>query len=662
VSAQPQVAEPFVPAPTGPAPIVIVGAGPVGMRVAEELLRRDPASAIVIYGDEPWEPYQRIQLSAFLLGEIGWGGIENRLRLPSIHRVDQRHHCAVVKICRAQRSILDATGHVQAYARLILATGSHPHVPQIAGIEKSGVFTFRNLNDAQRLMARSVRSRRTIVLGGGLLGLEAARALSRRRTEVILINHAPRLMNRQLDEGAAQMLKAHVEKLGIHVMLNDSIREVVGDRNVTSIRLHSGLEMACDTVVVATGIRPNVQLAADAGLSMGRGVRVDDGMHTSDPFIYAVGECCEHRDEVIGLVAPGLEQAAVAAHNISGGDARYEARVSPAQLKVLGLPVFSMGATGDDEQPARHTAQVFRRETESVYRRLVLERGRLVGAIVIGEWNVLARLQEAITHRRRLHAWELWRFRQTGELWGGQADAGVTNWPAAATVCNCAGVTRGTLSAAVERGCITVECLTATTAAGRVCGSCKPLLAQLVGATAAPEKPRGRRAVYGAIAVSLVVLALFLALGPLPIAQTVQGSFTFDRLWADSVAKQITGYALLALALASIPLSLRKRWPRFSAGNFGWWRAIHVVIGAAILAVLVAHTGLRMGAALNLWLMSSFLLLSFAGVLAGLVIATEGKPGRLSKSLRAITTTGHILLLWPLPALLGFHILMAYYF
>jgi len=660
--AQPQVAESIAPVPAGPAPIVIVGAGPVGMRVAQELLRHDPGVPLVVYGDEPWEPYQRVQLSAFLLGEIGWGGIENRLKLPLDHRVVQRHHCAVVKICRAQRSILDATGHVQEYSRLVLATGSHPHVPQIPGIQKPGVFTFRNLNDAQRLMARSVRSRRTIVLGGGLLGLEAARALARRNTEVIVINHAPRLMNRQLDDGAAELLKRHVEKLGIVVMLEDSIREIYGERSVTSVRLHSGLEMACDTVVVATGIRPNIQLAAEAKLSMGRGVRVDDAMRTSDPFIFAVGECCEHREEIIGLVAPGLEQAAVAAHNLSRGEARYEARVSPAQLKVLGLSVFSMGATGDDEQPARHKAHVFAQEEKNIYRRLVLERGRLVGAVAIGEWNALARLQEAITHRRPVRTWELWRFRQTGELWDEGANDTVDAWPASATVCNCAGITRGALSAAIERGCTSVDCLTATTSAGRVCGSCKPLLAKLVGATAAPEKMRGRRTMLGAAFATLILLALFVGIGPLPIAQTVQTPVAFDRLWADSLAKQMSGYTLLALALASIPLSLRKRWRRFTAGDFGWWRAIHVALGVLIVLVLILHTGLRLGVAINLWLMLSFLLLSGVGVLAATVIAAEKQPRRVSKAVRAVATTAHILLLWPLPALLGFHILMTYYF
>ncbi|BAU49457.1 nitrite reductase [Sulfurifustis variabilis] len=660
----PALPRPAEPAPTaaGPAPIVIVGTGPVGMRVAAELLRRDPYCPIVLYGDEPWEPYQRVRLSALLMGEIGWSGVANPLALPGDHRVVQRHHCPVLAIDRERRRVRDAAGREQAYRALVLATGSRPHVPRIAGIERAGVYTFRDMSDVQRLMARSVRTRTTVVLGGGLLGIEAARALRRRRTDVVVVQHAGRLMNRHLDPPAAALLKRHVEGLGIRVVLADGVRDVLGGRAVEGVRLLSGSELACDTLVLATGIRPNIELALAAGLSVGRGIRVDDAMRTIDPAIYAVGECAEHRGQVIGLVAPGLEQAAVAAHRILGADARFEARMSPAQLKVVGLPVFSMGEVGDDENPSAHRAVVHARPGAGVHRRLVLARNRIVGAVAVGDWSELPRLQEAITHRRRLGPMQLWRFRREGVLWGdGNADA-VADWPANATVCNCAGVTRAALTSAIARGCRTVEQLGASTSAGTVCGSCRPLLARLLGAQA-PATPRaGTRAMAAVAASTLLLLALFIWPGPLPHDATVQGGWKPEVLWTDAVWKQASGYTLLAIAAGAIPLSLRKRWARLRVGDYGGWRLAHAGLGVAALVVVALHTGLHAGSHLNFWLLLCFLALTKLGSLAAAAVALEGVPSRWSRRARSVSTLLHIVCTWPLPPLLAFHVLSVYYF
>jgi nitrite reductase (NADH) large subunit len=642
--------------------VVIVGTGPVGIRVAEELLRRDPMRAIVLYGDEPWEPYQRLQLSALLMGEIGRSAIDNRLWLPAAHCVVQHHCCAVVAIDRVRRRVRNELGREQRYAKLVLATGSRPHVPQIPGIGRDGVYTFRDLSDAQRLMARSVRSRHTVVLGGGLLGLEAARALTRHSTSVTLVQHAPRLMNRQLDETAAGLLSRHVEALGIEVILNNSVREVIGDTSVKSVRLLSGRKLECDTLVVATGIRPNVRLALDARLSVGRGVRVDDGMVTSDPDIFAVGECAEHRGQVIGLVAPGLDQAAVAAHNLSGGHARYEGSPAATLLKVVGLPVFSIGETGDDENPAEHRVRTWAQPESPAYRKIILRNGRLVGAIAIGEWPAAAAVQEAVVHRRRIGALLQWRFRRQGQLWGERGQDGVAYWPAPTTVCNCASVSRGRLGEAIAGGCATVECLGERTGAGRACGSCRPLLAELVGAQATPANIPGRAALLGSSVASLLLLVAFLWPGAIAPVTSVQGGAWPEKLWTDGMWKQVTGYTLVALGLLGLALSLRKRWSRFRLGDFGWWRVVHVALGVAALAVLVAHTGLHTGNNVNFYLLASFLGLTKLGSLSGMVVAVEARPSRASRRWRRLTTWAHILLVWPLPALLGFHILPVYYF
>lgn len=643
------------------APVVVVGAGPSGIRAVNELLRHDPLHPIVLYGDEPWEPYQRVQLTALMLGEVGLHGIDNKPVLPRTHRVVQRHHCRVLGIDRENRRVRDAADRWQPYSRLILATGSRPHVPSIPGIDRAGVYTFRSLDDVQRLVARRARSRRLVVLGGGLLGLEAARALRRTNTEVWLVHHSPRLMNRQLDDEASTRLAAHVRALGIHLALDNSVREVLGHERISAVRLRDGTTIECDTLVLATGIQPNVELGFAAGLSVGLGIRVDDSLRTSDPDIYAVGECAEHRGRVYGLVAPGLEQAAIAAHNALGGEARYTGSQAAAQLKVLGLPVFSAGCVGEEENPTEVRSVVHQDERGS-YRRLTLRRGRLAGVIAVGDWPELPRVREALLRQRRVWPWHRTAFRRRGTLWSSETTQGVADWPAIAVVCNCAAVTRGALGRAVAEGCQTVESLRARTGAGQVCGSCRPLLAELVGATAQAEPQPGRRGVLGSVVGALAVLAAFLFAAEIPVADTVQGGWQPQSLWLDGFWKQVSGYTLLGLGLVASLLSLRKRWKRFTLGAYPWWRLAHAVLGTLAVATLIVHTGLRLGNHLNFLLIAGFLALTALGAFAGAVVALERMPNPWTRRFRALSGYWHVVLLWPLPALLGFHILSVYYF
>lgn len=643
------------------APVVVVGAGPSGIRTVNELLRHDPLHPIVLYGDEPWEPYQRVQLTALMLGEIGLHGIDNKPVLPHTHFVVQRHHCRVLSIDREHRYVRDAADRFQPYSRLILATGSRPHVPSIPGIDRAGVYTFRSLDDVQRLLARRARSRRLVVLGGGLLGLEAARALRRTNTEVWLVHHSSRLMNRQLDDEASARLAAHVRVLGIHLVLDNSVREVLGDERIGAVRLRDGKTIECDTLVLATGIQPNIELGFAAGLSVGLGIRVDDYLRTSDPDIYAVGECAEHRGRVYGLVAPGLEQAAIAAHNVLGGEARYTGSQAAAQLKVLGLPVFSAGCVGDEENPTE-TRSVVHQGKRGSYRRLVLRHGCLAGVIAVGDWPELPRVREALLRQRRVWPWQRIAFRRRGALWSPEVVQDVTNWSATAVVCNCAAVTRGALGRAVAEGCQTVENLCARTGAGQICGSCRPLLAGLVGAVAQAEPQPGRRGVLGSAVGALVVLAAFLFISEIPVADTVQGGWQPQSLWLDGFWKQVSGYTLLGLGVVASLLSLRKRWKRISFGTYPWWRVIHVVLGTIAMATLVLHTGLRLGNHLNFLLIAGFLALTALGASSGMVIALERVPNSWTRRLRALSGYWHVALLWPLPTLLGFHILSVYYF
>ncbi len=645
------------------APIVVVGSGPVGNRTVRELVRAAPGTRIVWYGDEPWQPYNRVKLSSLLAGDASWDSLVDGGPLPP--SVECRFGLRVTALDRDRHLVIDAAGGTQPYRKLVLATGSRAHVPSIPGVRLKGVYTFRSLDDAQRLQARTVRSRVCAVIGGGLLGLEAARAMRRYHTEVWVIEHAPQLMAKQLDEAAGMLLAERIEAMGIRVRTGQGVRAILGEAEVRGVQLRDGMILPCDTVIVATGIVPNVELARASGLAVGRGIRVDDRMFTNDAAVSAVGECAEHRGEVHGLVAPGLEQAAVAAATLTGGEARYLGSLSATSLKVMDCPVFSIGET-DRAGPADSArAVVFRQRGAAggpAYRKLVLRRGRLVGAVGIGHWPERARIQEAVRTGRRAWPWQQWRFARHGRLWP-EADAGaVSAWPADATVCNCTGVTRGRLDAAVREGCTTVQALCGATGAGSVCGSCRPLLAELAGGQAALPALANASTLLG-LGAAAAILALLYALLAIPFPATADLAWRWDAIWRESVWKQTSGYTALGLMALLAAIGLRKRWKRFALWGFDGWRLVHTGIGLALLAALFAHTGGRLGTRLDLALSLAAVGALLSGVVIAVVLARQHElaPRTVAGAQRGATWT-HILSLWLLPVLLGYHIVKAYYF
>lgn len=398
-------------------PIVIVGSGPAGMQVAAALARGLPATPRLLYGDEPCEPYDRARLSAFLAGELRWESLAIDPALLQDPRLERRFGCTVTAIDRAARTVLDSWGRVQSYSKLVLATGARPHVPRIAGIALAGVFTFRDFGDAQRLIARRARTRRTVVLGGGLFGLQAARAMRRSGIEVVLIEHGPGLMRRHLDPLSAQMLKEHVERAGVRVVLNTGVRGIYGDTRVAGLRLMSGEDIACDTIILAAGLRPRVELAIAAGLPIRTGIRVDDQLRTLDPDIHAVGECAEHRGVVYGLAWPGREQAQVVAAVLAGEQRSYPGSASGLDMRISGLPVFSAGRVAPEQLGDGDHELAYQGRGSARYCKLVLTRGRLRGALAIGSGFDTGRLQQAVLEGARVRVWQRWRFSLHGRLW-----------------------------------------------------------------------------------------------------------------------------------------------------------------------------------------------------------------------------------------------------
>ena len=652
-------------------PIVIIGTGPVGIRALHLLVNQDPNADIVIYGNEPWEPYNRVKLSTFLAGDLDWLGLIRDQKIPDVDSISTRFNCPVKEINRNSKYVLDATGHKQYYSRLIIATGSSPHVPQIKGIEKTGIYRFRSLDDVQKLIARRARSHRTVIIGGGVLGLEAARAMSRQNTNVLVIDHNNSLMSSQLDETSSALLKSHVTALGIIVHLKSSVKEILGTDRVSGIVLRNGTEIGCDTIVLATGIRPNVDLARKAGLVVGRGIRVNDALQTSDENIYAIGECAEHRKKIYGLVAPGYEQAKVAVFSISKSKnesilnkkVSYQGSIASTTLKVVGINVFSIGDIHAEESKGLLTHFIYKDEEKKIYRKLIVKRRRLIGAISIGEWQQIGRIQESVSNRRFLWPLQLRKFTETGDIDSETYSEDITAWPAHTKICNCTGVTRGELSKAFAQGNSSVDALASCTGASLVCGSCKPQLAQFVGSSPIIEPDKRYKSLLGFSAIALLATALFLFAKNISYTPSVDIVWQWDKLWRENLLKQITGYTTIGLMICATFISLKKRIKVIKWFEYANWRLVHVIFSVLAIITLVAHSGMRFGENLNFYLMGTVISLIALGTLAGITISVQHKLDYVAaKTIREKFLWAHIFLLWPLPVLLGFHIFKTYYY
>jgi nitrite reductase (NADH) large subunit len=640
-------------------PVIVIGGGPSGLRVAQEVTRR--GRAVVLFNAERWRPYNRVQLTPFFAGEVQLGRIFQSDLFAADARITQYTGHTIVRIDRDARFVENQFGRRWSYAKLVLCLGSRPHIPPIPGRDVPGVFRFRNIDDVELLMARAARSRRTIVVGGGLLGLEAARAMSRRRVPTVVVEHEQRLMARQLDDDGAALLKAEIAALGLDVRTGCSLKQIGGTVRVERVVLSDGTVVECDSVIICTGIRANIELARAAGIAVGRGINVNDAMQTSDPDVYAVGECAEHDGHCYGLVAPGLEQAAVAAAHLCEERVVYGGSVPTTKLKIVGIDVFSMGDVEQLEQRDDIGGRCWTNRRDGQYRRLVTRRGRLVGALGVGSWPEVSRVQQAVRDRTRIWPWRAWRFARTGRLFGAHGSRSVREWPPAATVCNCTGVTRGRLAEAIATGAVSVEVLMRETSASTVCGTCRPLLQDLLGPPVVHAPAFGWRAIVAASFVAAVVAASAMFLPAWPYSSSVEDGIGIDRLWIDGTWKQVTGFTLVGLLALTAFLSVRKRINQKRIGSYPAWRVFHALVGAAALAALFLHTGFNLGVNLNQWLMLTLLALVVLGALTGLVTAREDvllSSGRTS--LRAALTWLHILAFWPLPLLLFIHVVAAY--
>jgi len=365
-------------------PLIIVGNGMAAVRLVETITQRALGRyAIAVVGDEPCLPYNRVLLSSVLAHESSQDDIELKpARWWKDRGVTLLYGHRATAIDPAIKRVRLASGATLPYSKLVLATGSSPVRPNIPGMQLRGVTTFRNLEDVSAIEAAAVKGAKVAVVGGGLLGLEAAYGLAKAGAQVVVIHLMDRLMERQLDPQAASMLKRALEARGIAVHLNAETTGISGTGRVEAVKLKGRVPIDTDMVIVAVGIRPNTDLARTAGLSINRGIIVGDTLRTSDPHIYGLGECVEHCGVCYGLVEPGYEQARVLAMHFNGERAYYSGSVQATNLKVSGVNVFSAG----DFLGAPDTGSIVLSDPgASTYKKLVLKNGRLVGAVLFGD-------------------------------------------------------------------------------------------------------------------------------------------------------------------------------------------------------------------------------------------------------------------------------------
>ncbi len=466
--------------------LVLVGNGMAGVRTLEELLKLAPEQYdITVFGAEPYPNYNRIMLSPVLAGEKTIDDIilndrawyeENGVIL---HTGDP-----VVEIDRVKRKVVAESGLEISYDRLLLATGSDPFIIPVPGSGLPGVIGFRDIADVDAMLEAARTGRKAVVIGGGLLGLEAANGLQRNGMDVTVVHLMDILMERQLDKLAAEMLKTSLEEKGLKFLMGTQTAEVLGEDHVTGLRFVNGEEIEADLVVMAVGIRPSIGLAQKAGLHCDRGVVVDDTMQTYDPRIYAVGECVQHRDQCYGLVAPLFEQARVAANHLAKmGIARYEGSVTSTKLKVTGIDLFSAGEFNEEEGDE---TLILQDPAQNVYKKLVVKDSRIKGAVMFGD------TMDGTWYFQLLReGTDISGFRST--ILFGQHDLGdaghgdeirVAALSDDAEICGCNGVTKGDIVNAIQtKGLFTLDDVRAHTKASASCGSCTGLVEAILSST-----------------------------------------------------------------------------------------------------------------------------------------------------------------------------------
>ena len=532
--------------------LVMIGNGMAGVRTLEELLKLTPEQyEITVFGAEPHPNYNRIMLSPVLAGEKTLDDIvlngrdwyeDNGIRLITGD--------PVVSIDRVQRKVVTASGVESDYDRLLITTGSNPFIIPVPGHDKQGVIGFRDIADVDTMLEAARNGKSAVVIGGGLLGLEAANGLMKQGMDVTVVHLLDSLMERQLDKPASALLKASLEERGLKFLMEAQTAAILGDEQVAGVRFADGSEIPADLVVMAVGIRPNVSLAQAAGLHCERGIVVNDTMQTYDPKVYAVGECVQHRGDCYGLVAPLFEQAKVAANHLAQmGIARYEGSVTSTKLKVTGIDLFSAGAFNEGEGDE---TLVLQDPSQGVYKKLVIRDNKIKGAVLYGDtldgtWYFTL-LREG-TDISAFRSTILFGQHDLGDAGHGDASASVMALPDSAEICGCNGVCKGDIVNAIgKQGLFTLEDVRAHTKASSSCGSCTGLVEAILASTVGEgyDKAPSKKGMCGCTEHSHDEVIAAIKQGELKSMQAVREALEWKTPDGCATCRPALNYYLLA--------------------------------------------------------------------------------------------------------------------
>ena len=472
--------------------LVLIGNGMAGMRALEELFKHNTTDDsgsdlydITVIGSEPHPNYNRIMLSPVLAGEQTIDDIIlNSLEWYEENNIELITGDAAIEISRIKKAVITESGKEFSYDRLLIATGSNPFIIPIPGADKEGVLGFRDIHDVDVMVQAAKDHKKAVVIGGGLLGLEAANGLMKQGMDVTVVHLLDSLMERQLDKPASELLKASLEERGMSFLMEASTAEILGDKRVTSVKFADGSEVDADLVVMAVGIRPNFELAQNAGIHCERGIVVNDTMQTFDPIIYSVGECVQHRGQCYGLVAPLFEQAKVAANHLAQvGSTRYIGSMTSTKLKVTGIDLFSAGEFNEEEGDEVLQMQDV---ASGVYKKLVIKDNVIKGAVMFGDtmdgtwyFSLMRDASNIADFRKTI----LFGQHDLGDAGHGEATM-VMSLPDDAEICGCNGVTKGDIVQAISKnGIFTLDEVRAHTKASSSCGSCTGLVESILAST-----------------------------------------------------------------------------------------------------------------------------------------------------------------------------------
>jgi nitrite reductase (NADH) large subunit len=633
--------------------LIIVGNGMVSHRLCARLVEYDPTRyQITVFSEERIPAYDRVHLGEVLNGRDPRSLLLATEEWYRDHQITLRLGDPVVGLDLSRRIVRSARGVQLEYDRLVLATGSVPVTPTIKVDDWSRVFVLRTAEDVDRVRAGAEGARSAVVVGGGLLGLETASTLRDAGLELTVLERNPYVMQPHLELGAAVALKEMLEERGIALAMQTTVSSITQDGPRKRLVLTDGRTLLADFVVLATGARPRDNLGAWGVATHPRGgFVVNDLLQTSDPAVFAVGECAVFGERPFGTVAPGYVMAECLAQTLMDRAVHFRPPAPAVRLKIAGLPVAVAGAPEPGSEPT-----VVAHDGE--HRTLRVKNGQLVAATAVGPWRDWERVEDAVRRKRPVSHWRIERFTRGESLWPDEPSA--TGRPDEQLICTCNRVDYGTICGAIRGGCKSVADIAIRTGATRTCGSCVPVIERILALDAPPLQqaaPRRSVALPALGVLALLATALLVAARPVLVRWLPRHLPFWDELWRAPLAQQITGFATVGLVALALILPLRRKLQRFP-GSVTLWRIVHTVVGGLAIAALAAHTGLRLGMHLNLYLSIGFLSLAGMGGLATFWPWGQRPPGPVARALRFL----HLTLFWPALALIALHVLVIYTF